>query len=77
MDRIVMEENCTKRYYWIYVFSLVLGLYTVSSNVYWVVPLCISGGGYLLWLSAGESRSDHKPIFQTDSWKKLLKLVAA
>ncbi len=76
MDRIVMEENCPKRYYWIYVFSLVLGLYTVSSNVYWVVPLCISGGGYLLWLSAGESRSDHKPIFQTDSWKKLLKLVA-
>lgn len=77
MAQICAEEKCKKRYYWIYTLSLALGLYTVSSNVYWVVPLCFSGGIYLLLLSIRGSRRDKVPIFQTSPGKKLLKLVAA
>lgn len=77
MIQICCEEKCKRRYYWIYALSLTLGLYTVSSNVYWVVPLCVSGGIYLLLPGIRESHEKKIFLFQTDSGKKLLKLAAA
>ncbi|MCR5102541.1 MAG: glycosyltransferase family 39 protein [Butyrivibrio sp.] len=34
--------------YVMFVGALTLGLYTVPSNIYWVIPLCFAGGLYLL-----------------------------
>ncbi len=56
------EEKTSKRYFVFYASALIVGLYAVSSNVYWVVPLCLSGGIYLLIKGR---------------WGKLFKLVAA
>lgn len=41
-------EMVPKRIYVCYIGALVLGLYAISSNVYWVVPLCLAGGCYFL-----------------------------
>lgn len=37
-----------KRDYLLFAFALVLGLYTLPSSVYWVLPLCLAGGVFLL-----------------------------
>ncbi len=70
MIYICRAGQTPKRYYVIYVLALVLGLYAVSSNVYWVVPLCLSGGVYLLIKGIWEGK-------KSESIKKLLKLIAA
>ncbi len=67
---ICREGRAPKKSYVIYALSLVLGLYTVSSNVYWVVPLCLSGGLYLLLKGI---RKDQK----AESFKKLAMLIIA
>ncbi len=77
MTEICCEKRTRKKSCLIYVGSLVIGLYAVSSNVYWVVPLCISGGLYLLFLSRKESREEKRFFLKTDSGRKLLKLIAA
>ena len=54
-----------KRRFWYYAgFTACLtgGLYTIPSNLYWVVPVCMAGGLYLLF---------------TGEYKKLLRLVIA
>lgn len=43
-----------------YVFCLVLSLYAVSSHVYYVIPLCVAGGLYLLY---------------TKKYKRLVRLI--
>ncbi len=48
MDMICLDEKVAKKHYIIFALSLTLGLYTVPSSVYWVVPLCLAGGIYLL-----------------------------
>ncbi len=48
MSLICEEEKPTKLVYISYIMAIVIGLYAVSSNVYWVVPLCLTGGIYLL-----------------------------
>lgn len=70
MIYICREGKTPKRYYVIYVIALTLGLYAVSSNVYWVVPLCLSGGIYLLIKGMWEGK-------KADSFRKLFKLTAA
>lgn len=45
---IGMEEGAGLKYYLVFSLSLTAGLYTVPSNVYWVLPLCLAGGLYLL-----------------------------
>lgn len=77
MTDICCKEHARKRSYLIYVSALVIGLYAVSSNVYWVVPLCISGGVYLLFLSINEGKEEKRFFLKTDSGRKLLKLIAA
>lgn len=46
------EEGKGKRRFWYYAgfaASLTGGLYTIPSNLYWVVPVCMAGGLYLLF----------------------------
>ena len=82
MAAVCEEEKPKKKYYLIYILSLVLGLYTVSSDVYWVIPLCLAGGGFLLIRSLGEAADfseNRKPyiFLKTGSGKKLIRLIAA
>ncbi len=55
-----------KRVYVCYMAALILGLYDISSNVYWVVPLCLAGGSYLLLKGLKEH-----------NLKNLIRLIAA
>lgn len=60
-----LEERKGKRRFWYYAgFTACLtgGLYTIPSNLYWVVPVCMAGGLYLLF---------------TGEYKKLFRLVIA
>lgn len=77
MEKLCGSERPLKRYYIFYTVFLTLGLYAVTSNVYWVVPLCVSGGLYLLALSIRESRGKDGNFLKTVSGKKLLNLIAA
>ena len=76
MAAVCEEEKPKKKYYLIYILSLALGLYTVSSNVYWVIPLCLAGGGFLLIRSLGEAADfseNRKPyiFLKTGSGKQI------
>ncbi len=44
------KQNDKKKiiYYVIFSLSLTLGLYTLPSSVYWVIPICLIGGFFLL-----------------------------
>ncbi len=47
------EERETKRdfkYYGVFSVSLTFGLYILPSSVYWVIPVCVAGGLFLLSL---------------------------
>ncbi len=77
MIEICEQKRAAKWIYVSYVFALVLGLYAVSSNVYWVVPLCLSGGSYLLIKGIYESRREKNCVFKVESIRKLIRLVAA
>ena len=59
------ESRVPKRIYACYIAALVMGLYAISSNVYWVIPLCLAGGSYFLT----KGYKDHQ--------KGLFKLIAA
>lgn len=74
---ICEEKKTAKKIYFLYIASLVLGLYTVSSNVYWVVPLCIAGGLFLLVKGMQEGRRENCFFLKAESGKKLLELIAA
>lgn len=45
---IANEEDNKLRWYIIYSIALALGIYLVPSSTFWVIPLCIIGGVYLL-----------------------------
>lgn len=77
LTEICTKKECGKKNYFIYMFSLTLGLYTVSSNVYWVFPLCLAGGSYLLISGIVESKSSKVSFFRTFSGSRLVKLAAA
>lgn len=71
------EGKDKKRYYIIYAFSLVLGLYTLTSDVYWVLPVCFTGGIYLLYRGIAEAKGKKEKLIQSASIRKLIKLIAA
>lgn len=77
MIQICTLKQAGKKYYVIYAAALILGLYTVSSNVYWVVPLCLAGGCYLLICGMSESRENTCPVRKTESIRRLFQLVLA
>ena len=46
---ICVEKKDKLLYYSIFSLSLTWGLYTITSNLYWVLPVCCVGGFYLLF----------------------------
>lgn len=77
MAAICGGEKPGRKVYVIYAVSLVLGLYAVSSNVYWVLSLCLAGGFFLLLKGIQEGRENACFVLKTESGKRLIKLVAA
>lgn len=77
MISICEKEKTGKKVYITYIAALVLGLYAVSSNVYWVAPLCMAGGLFLLAVGIREGKRDNCFFLKTQSGRKLIKLVAA
>jgi len=77
MILICENEQVSRRTYFIYIAALTLGLYTVSSDVYWVVPLCLAGGIFLLYRSICSSKTQSCGFLKTSSGKRLLRLVLA
>ncbi len=57
LDMICRNEKLSKWHYIVFALALTLGLYTLPSSVYWVVPLCLTGGIYLLTLWFRENRN--------------------
>ncbi|MBR5595831.1 MAG: glycosyltransferase family 39 protein [Lachnospiraceae bacterium] len=47
--QICVEKEDKLLYYVIFSLCLTWGLYTITSNVYWVLPICFCGGLYLLF----------------------------
>lgn len=77
MTELCGSGKISKRYYIFYIGSLTLGLYAVTSNVYWVVPLCLSGGIYLLVLSIGQAKAENVNFLKTSFGKGLVRLILA
>lgn len=48
LTKIVKFESVKRKHYIIFAISLAYGLYVLPSAVYWVIPICVSGGLYLL-----------------------------
>lgn len=77
MIRICEQKQTAKKIYVFYTLALALGLYAVPSNVYWVLPLCMAGGSYLLMQAVKKSRQEKCSIRKSESAGNLIKLVAA
>lgn len=91
MNLICGQEQVPRRIWALYIAALVLGLYTISSNVYWVVPLCLAGGSDLLLAGMRErspvcgeknaQESGHTQggsgFWQRKAIRRLISLVAA
>lgn len=77
MIHICEKDKCAKWIYITYVLALILGLYAVSSNVYWVIPLCLAGGSYLLIKAIWEGKEENSFFLKGASGRKLIKLIAA
>ena len=75
LDRICREEQVRKKAYVLFVLSLVLGLYTVPSDVYWVIPVCFSGGVYLLLQAFSEKKRLQKKLSEAPAFQKLIRLI--
>jgi hypothetical protein len=45
----ICTDNPLKRYFVLFSASLCYGLYIVPSSIYWVMPVCVAGGLYLLF----------------------------
>lgn len=75
--KICREEACKKRYYTLFALSLVIGLYTLTSDVYWVLPVCFTGGIYLLYRGFAESKESGNKLLKCKSVVKLAKLILA
>lgn len=72
---ICREEECGKRHYIIFALSLVLGLYTLTSDIYWVLPICFAGGIYLLYRGIVEAKESNERLKNCRSIRKLIQLI--
>lgn len=77
MSRICEQKIISRRIWILYIAALILGLYAVSSHVYFVVPLCLAGGVYLLAQGKWESGREQKKFLHTVSGSRLIKLITA
>ena len=75
LDVICREEWVRKKTYVFFALSLVLGLYTVPSDVYWVIPVCLSGGIYLLLQAFAEKRSRQGKLTGAPAFQRLIRLI--
>lgn len=75
--KICEEEKPSKLIYWGYVLGLTLGLYAVSSHIYWVVPLCLAGGIFLLTESLKAGKEENVFFLKTHKGKRLIQLILA
>lgn len=73
--RICREGKCKRRYYILFAISLILGLYTLTSDVYFVLPVCFAGGIYLLYRGIVEKREKGGKLTDCGSFVKLIKLI--
>ncbi len=46
--RICDMKKCPKKYYWMFAASLCLAAYILPSSAFFIVPVCLAGGLYLL-----------------------------
>ena len=74
---ICREEQCRKRYFILFSLSLVLALYTLTSDVYFVLPVCLTGGIYLLYLGILERKERECRLKECKPFRKLLFLILA
>ena len=72
---ICKEFRTAYRYYVVFGMSLVLGLYTLPSDVYFVLPVCMTGGIYLLYQALLESKESKLPVRKSEYIRKLGKLI--
>ncbi len=72
---ICKEFRTAYRYYVVFGMSLVLGLYTLPSDVYFVLPVCMTGGIYLLYQALLESKESKLPVRKSEYLRKLGKLI--
>lgn len=77
LDRICMEGNVNRRYFVLFAIALILGLYTVPSDIYYVLPVCISGGLVLLLHAIDEKRAVPCDFKKTHSFRKLIALIVS
>lgn len=75
LDVICRDGQERKKTYILFALALVLGLYTVPSDVYWVIPVCLSGGIYLLLQAFAEKRSRQGKMSATAAFHKLIRLI--
>ncbi len=48
LQRICLSDSVSKATYIGFSVALTLGLYTLPSSTFWVIPVCLIGGGFLL-----------------------------
>ncbi|MCR5722265.1 MAG: glycosyltransferase family 39 protein [Lachnospiraceae bacterium] len=48
LTKIIKSESVKRKHFIAFAVSLAYGLYVLPSSVYWVLPICVSGGLYLL-----------------------------
>lgn len=82
LTQVCESEKVKKKVYLIYALSLTLGLYAIPSNVYWVIPLCLAGGSFLLYAGITEARKKEQQektekFMLTESGKRLARLIGA
>ncbi len=66
----ICSANETGKFYYRYLaITFILGLYTVPSSVYWVIPISVAIGAYLL-INAFESRELRGKLRETIYYKK-------
>lgn len=75
--RICREKAVKRRYYILFALALVLGLYTLTSDVYWVLPVCLTGGVYLLYRSVLERKENGEKLTACNFFVKLVRLIFA
>ncbi len=64
------------RDYVLFSLSLILGLYTIPSSVYWVIPTCVATGVFLV-INGVRSLNNRERIWGNRYFKKLKKFIIA
>ena len=71
---ICRNENNRPVDHGLFAGAMVLGLYTIPSSIYWVIPTCVSAGIFLL-VNGMRSFDRNEPLWYNRYFRKLRKLV--